>query len=184
MARFRLSDKRYEEIKEIVVHMYELYHISRLPIKGFEIAAKMGVKVIPYSAYSSLTQSLLLKQSEDGFLAEKNDGTLHIFYNDSKSSGRINHTIMHEIGHIILFHTEDSNLADAEVSFFAKYALAPPVLIYKSKLNTPREISNIFEISFQAAHYAYIYYQKWIKCSNNHLTSYEIKTLELFKEVM
>lgn len=34
--------------------------------------------------------------------------------------------MLHEIGHIILDHSEDSNLAEDEVKFFAKYALVPP----------------------------------------------------------
>lgn len=63
----RLSDERYEEIKQIVVRMYEDYDISCVPINGFEIASKMDIKVIPYSAYPEATQRLLLKKSVDGF---------------------------------------------------------------------------------------------------------------------
>ena len=43
----KLSDERYEEIKLIVVRMFVEYGISCAPINGFEIAHKMGVKVIP-----------------------------------------------------------------------------------------------------------------------------------------
>ena len=184
MAGFRLSDERYEEIKEIVVDMFDRYQVSCVPISGFEIAAKMGIIVVPYSAYDGMTQTLLLKESADGFFVETIDGEFYIFYNDTKGYGRINHTIMHEIAHIILGHTEDSDLADAEVSFFAKYALAPPVLIYKLKLDNPYEIADMFEISFEAAYYAYNYYQKWIAYGNKFFTHYEMKTLELFKEVV
>ncbi len=184
MAGFRLSDERYEEIKEIVVDMFDCYQVSCVPISGFEIATKMGVIVVPYSVYDGLTQTLLLKESEDGFFCETTDGELYIFYNDAKRYGRINHTIMHEIAHITLNHTEDSELADAEVGFFAKYALAPPVLIYKLKLDNPHEIAEVFEISLEAADYAYSYYQKWKTYGNKFFTPYEMKTLELFKEVV
>ena len=51
----RLSDERYEEIKQIVVRMYEEYDIRCVPINGFEIASKMDIKVIPYSAYPEAT---------------------------------------------------------------------------------------------------------------------------------
>ena len=71
--------------------------------------------------------------------------------------GRINNTIMHEIGHIVLDHSEDSELAEKEVRFFAKYALVPPVLVHKLKLNDPYDIAGVFDVSFEAACYALSY---------------------------
>lgn len=44
---------------------------------------------------------------------------------------------MHEIGHIVLDHSEGSELAEVEARFFAKYALAPPPLIHKLRLQNP-----------------------------------------------
>ena len=179
-----LSSARLEEIKENAVNMYEKYNISCIPISAFEIATKMGVTVVPYSAYSFEKQILMLKESEDGFVVEKTDGSFFIFYNDKKSYGRINNTIMHEIGHIILQHTEDSELADKEVKFFAKYALAPPVLIHKLGYKNALTISDAFDISYEAAKYALIYYQKWLQYGGQDYTSYELKTLKLFDEAV
>ena len=48
----RLSDERCEEIKKEVVGLFEKYNINCVPINGFEIASKMGIKVIPYSSKS------------------------------------------------------------------------------------------------------------------------------------
>ena len=160
--------------------MFLEYGVSCVPINGFEIAHKMGVKVMPYSAYSSNIRWLLIKKSEDGFSVEKTNGQWYIFYNDEKDYGRVNHTIMHEIGHIVLDHSEDSELAEKEVNFFAKYALAPPVLIHKLKLDNPESISRTFEISHEAACYAYNYYQKWLRFSDSDYTSYEYQLLYLF----
>lgn len=80
----RLSDERYEEIKQIVVRMYEKYDISCVPINGFEIASKMDIKVIPYSAYPEATQRLLLKKSDDGFCLQLDTGKWYIYYNGKK----------------------------------------------------------------------------------------------------
>lgn len=184
MSRFRLSNERYEEIKKIVVNMFERYNVTCVPISGFEIAAKMDIKVVPYSAYDEMKRVILMNESKDGFFVETIDGEFFIFYNDAMVYGRINHTIMHELAHIILGHTEESDLADAEVSFFAKYALAPPVLINELKLDNPNKIANVFEISLEAAYYAYNYCQKRKYYGNKFYTSYEMKTLELFKEVV
>ena len=175
-----LSNARYEEIKETVVYLFEELDIHCTPISGFEIANKMGVKVIPYSAYPKSTQELMIKRSEDGFSIKKKTGKWYMFYNDSKPYGRINNTIMHENGHIVLDHTEDSELAEAEAKFFAKFALAPPVLIYKLNLKTSREIAERFEISYEAAKYALSFYNKWLKYGGAYYASYEIKLCNLF----
>lgn len=178
-----LSHARYEEIKQIVVDLFVKYDVSCVPVNGFELATKMGVKVIPYSAIPENKRWLLLKKSEDGFSVEKNIGEWYIYYNDKKDYGRINNTIMHEIGHIVLDHSEDSELAEKEVKFFAKYALVPPVLVHKLKLDNPMDISDIFEVSFEAACYAYSYYQKWLQYGSSEYTKYELTLLKLFQSV-
>lgn len=180
----KLSDKRYEEIKSIVANMFEEYDIRCAPISGFEIAKKMGIKCYPYSSIPKNKRYLLYKKSIDGFSLQTTSGEWRIYYNDELSYGRINNTIMHEIGHIILDHSEDSELAEKEVKFFAKYALAPPVLIRKFKLHSPKEIVDIFDISYEAAVYAYSYYKKWRRCHFTVLRSYEKKILRLFSAAL
>ena len=180
----RLSEKRLEEIKELVVNMYEEFEIACVPINAFEIATKMGIKVFPYSAYSEKKRALMLRQSEDGFNVMKYDDTFCIFYNDEKRYGRINNTIMHEIGHIVMDHSQDSELAEKEVKFFAKYALAPPVLIHKYKLNNADSIARMFDISYEAARYALDYYHKWLIFGAKNYTPYELKILKLFEEAV
>ena len=82
----------------------------------------------------------------------------------------------------MLDHSEDSELAEKEVKFFAKYALAPPVLIHKLKLNSPESISQIFEISYEAACYAYDYYKKWLRFGESDYTDYEYQLICLFNQ--
>lgn len=180
--KIRLPNKRYEKIKETVVEMFEEYGVSCVPINGFEIANKMGVRVIPYSAFPARVRYLMEKYSIDGFSVLRDTGEWYIYYNDDDEHdyGRINNTIMHEIAHIVLDHTEDSELAEAEVRFFAKYALAPPALIHKLKLETAESIADIFEVSFEAAGYALAYYQKWLHYGGHDYKDYEIRMLRLF----
>lgn len=181
----KLSDSRYEEIKQAVVKMFADYEVSCVPISGFEIAKKMGVKVIPYSARPESVQQLMRKESMDGFSIEREDGGWYIFYNDDDEHdyGRINNTIMHEVGHIVLDHSEDSELAEKEVKFFAKYALAPPALIHKLKLDDAQDIADIFEISYEAAGYALNYYNKWLNYGGVYYKDYELRMLQLFAAV-
>ena len=105
---------------------------------------------MPYSSKTGEARKLCLKESEDGF-SIRSGSKWYIFYNDDKQFGRINNTMLHEIGHIVLDHTEDSELAEKEVKFFAKYALVPPVLVHKLKLTSPEKISETFDVSYEAA---------------------------------
>lgn len=177
----RLSDERCEEIKQEVVNLFERYNINCVPINGFEIASKMGIKVIPYSSKTSKVRKQCLKESEDGFSIRR-ENKWYIFYNDDKPFGRVNNTMLHEIGHIVLNHTEDSELAEKEVKFFAKYALVPPVLVYKLNLTTPKEISETFNVSYEAAYYALDYYSKWLQYSGRYYKPYEEQLLALFSK--
>lgn len=176
-----LSHTRYEEIKQVVVDLFVKYDVRCIPVNGFELATKMGIKIIPYSAIRIDKRWLLLKKSEDGFCIEKNTGEWYIYYNDKKDYGRINNTIMHEIGHVVLDHSEDSELAEKEVKFFAKYALVPPVLVHKLELDNPMEIADTFDVSVEAACYAYSYYRKWLQYGSSGYTKYELTLLNLFQ---
>lgn len=178
----RLSNDVYEEIKNVVIESFLEYDIKTIPISAFEMAIKMGITVIPYSALSEKKQRAAFKISEDGYSVEKNNGEWIIYYNDFCSSyGRINHTIMHEIGHYALGHIQEGEQEEAEAKFFAKYALAPPPLIHCIKTGINAEsIADTFDISYEAAVYAYQYYRNWLRYGGHDYTEYEIKMLELF----
>lgn len=177
---FRLSNNRYEEIKKIVVELFVKYDVKCIPISGFELVSKMGIKIISYSSFPQKTRTLLFKKSKDGFFVENKDNEFYIYYNDALNYCRINNTLLHEIGHIILNHTEESELAEAEVNFFAKYALVPPILVHKLKIDNPNKIAKLFDVSIEASCYAFNYYQKWLKYGSVNYKDYEEKLLELF----
>ena len=180
----RLSDARYEEIKRIVVDMFVEHGISCVPISAFEIAYKMGITVIPYSAFPPNKRLLLLKKSMDGFSVELVTGEWRIYYNDGiENYGRVNNTIMHEIGHIVLDHSEESELAEAEVRFFAKYALVPPPLVRKLGISNYVQIMAAFDVSFEAAKNALNYYNKWMAYGGEHYSDYEVALLNQFDSV-
>lgn len=178
----RLSDEQYEEIKKTVISTFVEYDVRCIPISAFEMATKMGLTVIPYSALSDSKHDVALKISEDGFSIEDNRGEWIIYYNDScKNYGRINQTIMHEIGHYVLGHIEGNEQEEAEAKFFAKYALVPPPLVHNTcEKVTPECIMEVFDISFQAATIAYGYYNNWLKYGGKDYTDYEEQMLELF----
>lgn len=182
----RLSDDSYEYIKEEVVALFEEYNIKTIPISGFELAHKMGLKIIPYSKFSESKQERLIEIDKDGFFTDYN-GIETILFNDKANSKRANMTILHEIGHYVLGHTNmmNSEEAEAEAKFFAKYASAPPVLIHLLKTKSAENIACVFNLSDKASEIAFNYYQKWLKKREKEdfkLSEYEIKLWGAFKE--
>ena len=182
----RLDDKQYEEIKQIVSDTFVEYDVKSIPINAFEIAYKMGLKVVPYSSVASKKREACEMFTNDGFSVEFGNGDWVIYYNDSCNNyGRISQTVMHEIGHYALGHIESGDEEEAEASFFAKYALAPPPLIHRLYGMIGASISvdlimKQFDISYTAAENALRYYQMWITYGNEAYTDYEIQILDQF----
>lgn len=180
----RLENEQYEEIKLTVIDTFEEYDIKSIPISAFEMAVKMGIKVIPYSSMDDEKKRMAMKYSEDGYSKEGRRGEWTIYYNDfCNNYGRINNTIMHEIGHYAMGHTEfgDEEEKESEAKFFAKYALAPPPLIHNMESPiTPKTIKDKFCISYTAAKYAFQYYKNWLNYGPSNYTDDEHRMLRLF----
>ena len=88
----RLSDSTYEEIKCAVADMFVFYDIKGIPINSFEVAVKIGLTVIPYSALSSNKRNEALEYNEDGYSVETLSNEWIIYYNDfDKDYTRIVH---------------------------------------------------------------------------------------------
>lgn len=181
---WKLTDEEYEFIKGEVTHIFVMYKVKCIPVSGFEIASKMGITIISYSSLSKRKLKAAMKASEDGFFLEI-ESHEYIFYNDiDRPYERQNWTILHEIGHIVLDHTGHGDREEAEADFFAKYAIAPPVLIHRIKADSVQDIYEAFDISLEAAEYAFDYYIKWHR---RHLavgkyTAYETALLHLYEE--
>ena len=160
---------RYEEIKKTISVLIEKYDIKKIPLDVFGLAKKLKINLVKYSQLTEYEMNQLeeygISRNSDGFFAlvvKKGKSIPYIYYNDKKSVERIRFTILHEIGHYILEHKQQSCLAEAEANFFAKYLIAPPILIHRINPSDYMEIAKIFKISEECAWYAFDYYQKWL----------------------
>ena len=70
----RLPDETYEFIKGEVVALFERYDVRCIPINGFELAIKLGIKLIPYSALSARKLTAVMQASPDGLYIETMSG--------------------------------------------------------------------------------------------------------------
>lgn len=183
----RLSDEEYEFIKGEVGHLFKQLNVKCVPVSGFEIASKLGITLIPYTSLREEKLEAAMKVSEDGFYCEEN-GKECIYYNNSSDRNyeRQNMTILHEIGHCVLDHLGHSQKEEAEASFFAAYAIAPPVLIQKVAPKSFYDVYEKFHISLEAAYNAFVRYQKWERHHNWMGTyyDYEISIIEQYEKSM
>lgn len=160
-SHWRLSSETYEYIKGEVAHVIVSYDVSCIPVSGFEIASKLGIAVVPFSSLSVTERQAAERASKDALSIQKS-GLEYIYYNDEMTYERTNWSILHEIGHFILDHTgQNPEYEEAEADFFAKYAIAPPILIDEIQPTSPLDIYVRFRVSMEAAQYAFEYYQKW-----------------------
>ena len=181
----RLGDEQYEEIKRTVIDNFLEYGIKCIPISAFEVATKMGIKVIPYSPSVKISGKLLLKISIDGYSMEDgNTGEWLIYYNDScQNYGRVNQTIMHEIGHYAMGHIDDGDEEESRSEIFCQIRTCSPPLVHTllEKI-TPETIMRSFDIRWEAAGNAYEYYKNWRSHGAHDYTDYEVKIINLFTE--
>jgi len=194
-VRGLLSNERYEELKKLVVEMFEEAEVNSLPIDCFYIAKKLKYVLRPYSQLDLEAYHDAMDISVEGYSqVEKNPVTgmyeYVIYYNDMNFD--INHqrfTIFHEIAHCYLgHHDEEQNMwneqiEEAEANFFAKYAMAPPPLINHYREHVcPALIQQIFQTSGEEAGYDYDYYMKWLEYGPVDYTANERHLLAMFEE--
>lgn len=148
-----LDRQRYDEIASLVARLLNELKINCIPIDPFEIGARLGFELVSYSSTSPQVHELAMMESKDGF-SFLSDHSWIILYNDKKPNTRIRFTIAHEIGHILLDHSQASELAEAEANYFARYLIAPPVLIQLVAHLGISLVADLFCICLETATYA------------------------------
>lgn len=184
----KLIADRYEEISRLVVNMYNRITIKQFPIDCFDLCDQLNIVHIPYSQLTPEDAILFYDElSKDGFSAliqlsrDKDEWRIH--YNDDMPKNRIRFTVMHEIGHVVLDHSQHSDLAEAEANYFARYALAPPPLVHKLEIEDYTMLAERFNLSYQCAYYAMQAYMNWRQYGAPVFLDYELQLLDIFKKV-
>lgn len=135
---------------------------NELPIKLSAIAKHYGIQLLKYS---DINQEPF---NEDGYSINF-DNRLIIFYNELKPKNRVRFTIAHELGHCLLGHlsagektfrhnSETNEYKDAkeiQANIFARDILMPATVLHSLKVNSPKQISQICNVSIQSAEIRY-----------------------------
>ncbi len=88
-----------------------------------------------------------------------------ILFDDRNLKERINHGILHEIGHIFLEHNTDTGKEEIEANFFASLITVPDVALWYLKNNSNINIDsyfirNYFNVSMESAMKKYNAFKK------------------------
>lgn len=180
----KLLTKRYEEIKKEIKKFFIYYGIEKFPLDPFEICKKMNINLIKYSSLSTMTTMKLYAQGNEDAVTHVDNKNIKIFYNDLKIPERIRFSLMHEIGHIVLKHLENSQIAEIEANFFAAYSLAPTAVIAYFEPTTCTDIAKRFYISNKCAENRMEQYQLWENKGKFSTNSCDEEFLPLFKNYL
>lgn len=168
---YKISDPSfYQELKWSVVDAFRQLGYIRLPVEPSELLEAHGIQTLAYQiAYdpsTSLDDLMMLCKCPSGIsftIAANGRDFRFIGCNLQESPGRVRFTKLHEAGHLLRGHLQDSELAEIEANFWAKYAIAPPVLIEELGLTTAEEISQRFGTSLECASNILNQHANWLR---------------------
>ncbi|MDY5727161.1 MAG: hypothetical protein SPK49_00915 [Erysipelotrichaceae bacterium] len=152
-------DEEYDRMRHLALSVILDYNITidDYPLDMDKLCKRMGINVVPYSAYAENSKlELLLKRSKDGFNVPGNTTQkATIYYNDKYGDyltpARIAQTKGHELKHILEEDKDDND--DKLCDFFSKYLRCPlPILLYLG-IVTRQELISKFGVSDEQAGY-------------------------------
>lgn len=157
-----ISDRRKEEIKTAVAFMYNYFSITEIPINYNKICKNKNIKLLPYSDFEFEITELLLQKNKNGFFCNSGLNNYKIYYNDNLTQENIYFTIIHELSHAFLQHTENNHLAVKEANVFTVYAIAPFPIIKELNIKDSEQLKLRFNINPITTNYIWNNYQNWL----------------------
>lgn len=146
----------YEYIRSKTLEVYIKCKVKSFPLNCISLMKHYKLKCKKYSDLSQAKQAHCYLVSDDAFTL--NDT---VFYNDTTNSSRIMFTLMHELGHKVLAHTDYlDKQSEFEANVFASNIIAPRIAIHYSCKNY-HDVMNIFGLSEEAANIAFDDYKRW-----------------------
>ena len=140
---------------------------------------KLPEKVI-FETFSGYESKIGAKIPHDEGCTVKYGGINIILYSPSWNVKRLNYTLAHELGHILLCHTKNGAAEEAEANLFASALLMPPCVLDAMKergsLKNARDAARFFGVSVSCAMIAFA--RKPVK------TPYDEKVLSAYKNRM
>ena len=176
-----MPERIYRNIEELAVNLYQELEIRDTAFDVFAVAAKKGYQLLPFSMLTENKRDYLRNNGYDAVNYYNNKTNSYvIIYDDKPSLQRQRFSIMHEIGHILLGHKQESDLARIQANYFAAYALAPNPLIHLYDVEDYVELAEKFNISKECAMLCASRYNNWLQYGSKEFLPYENRLIQLF----
>lgn len=132
------------------------FKVNTLPVKLSDIAKAADIAILRNSKVN------FLNSGQSGKTILQNN-KFYIIYNDTEPLRRCRFTIAHELGHIFLGHllvnTQQyrtfsiNDDTESQANIFARDLLAPACVLHELKVLNAKDISELCNISLEAAEY-------------------------------
>lgn len=173
------SGKDYKKVDELALRLRIDYCHFEKRLDVFKLAKQLNIVLIKYSSLTEEQLEFITSKEElkDGFtIFKKKNGEyeFYTFYNDQIGTARIRLTIAHEIKHVVCLEFSPNEKEEDLANHFARYILAPTCLVmpYINRFSF-MEITDDFDISFEAACNAYKAAENRILSNKSDLNDYE-----------
>lgn len=148
-----MNYKDYQNSRDMAWKILLHENVTELPVKVGDLCRQLGIRVAYYEA-----------ADDDDGKSTIIDGQPWILIAKDKPVRRQRFTCAHELGHILLGHTgkyklvnrepsRGDNPIEQEANVFASRLLAPACVLWALNARTPEEISELCDISHQAAQF-------------------------------
>lgn len=141
-----------------MVDAFQQLGYIKLPVDPSQLMEAHGIQTLPYQiAYNpskSWEDMATLCRCPSGLsfvLSADGQDLRFAACNLQEHPGRVRFTKLHETGHLLRGHLRDSELAEIEANLWAKYAIAPSVLIEELNITTVEEVAQCFGTSKRCA---------------------------------
>lgn len=196
---------RYSFISKRVYTLLTKLHLKKYPINLYKVIDSLhildlDIRLDTYSSYATFKKTSIedisknILKSDFGATAYIPEANLYIiFVNDTnQTEGRMNWTISHEIGHIILEHYKSMeslllqrrgisdtkyDYLEKEADWFTQEFLCNPLVLSKCNVHTASDIKNVCLISDDAANNRFINIKN---ISHRYFNSWDFKILNHF----
>jgi|GEM_PF-842555 len=150
----QITKKDYVKVRDAVWRFLLAGGVKYLPVNVEDLFEKLNCTLVSYQDVKEELSPFI----KENYFSDQTDsftifykGKTMVVYNDDVPITRLRYSLSHELGHIVLGHTENSESNEAQAEMFAARLLMPTCVLSACKVESAEEISLLCDVSLKAA---------------------------------